>query len=148
MRPRTQKQPQVKKELCRVLDDVDVDVDVKNKEICMENVAGEQELALQLLLESKNLLSSISHTKLLNFPKIQTHVRRPRTQKQPQVKKELCRVLDDVDVDVDVKNKEICMENVAGEQELALQLLLESKNLLSSISHTKLLNFPKIQTVV
>ena len=28
MRPRTQKQPQVKKELCRVLDDVDVDVDV------------------------------------------------------------------------------------------------------------------------
>ena len=27
MRPRTQKQPQVKKELCRVLDDVDVDVD-------------------------------------------------------------------------------------------------------------------------
>ena len=45
MRPRTQKQPQVKKELCRVLDDVDVDV--KNKEICMENVAGEQELALQ-----------------------------------------------------------------------------------------------------
>ena len=25
MRPRTQKQPQVKKELCRVLDDVDVD---------------------------------------------------------------------------------------------------------------------------
>ena len=28
MRPRTQKQPQVKKELCRALDDVDVDVDV------------------------------------------------------------------------------------------------------------------------
>ena len=28
MRPRTQKQPQVKKELCRVLDNVDVDVDV------------------------------------------------------------------------------------------------------------------------
>ena len=28
MRPRTQKQPQVKNELCRVLDDVDVDVDV------------------------------------------------------------------------------------------------------------------------
>ena len=28
MRPRTQKQPQVKKELCRVLDDVDVDGDV------------------------------------------------------------------------------------------------------------------------
>ena len=27
MRPRTQKQQQVKKELCRVLDDVDVDVD-------------------------------------------------------------------------------------------------------------------------
>ena len=27
MRPRTQKQPQVKKELCRALDDVDVDVD-------------------------------------------------------------------------------------------------------------------------
>ena len=27
MRPRTQKQPQVKKELCRVLDDVDVDVE-------------------------------------------------------------------------------------------------------------------------
>ena len=27
MRPRTQKQPQVKKELCRVLDEVDVDVD-------------------------------------------------------------------------------------------------------------------------
>ena len=26
MRPRTQKQPQVKKELCRVLDDVDVDI--------------------------------------------------------------------------------------------------------------------------
>ena len=26
MRPRTQKQPQVKKELCRALDDVDVDV--------------------------------------------------------------------------------------------------------------------------
>ena len=26
MRPRTQKQPQVKKELCRVLDNVDVDV--------------------------------------------------------------------------------------------------------------------------
>ena len=26
MRPRTQKQPQVKKELCQVLDDVDVDV--------------------------------------------------------------------------------------------------------------------------
>ena len=26
MRPRTQKQPQVKKELCWVLDDVDVDV--------------------------------------------------------------------------------------------------------------------------
>ena len=25
MRPQTQKQPQVKKELCRVLDDVDVD---------------------------------------------------------------------------------------------------------------------------
>ena len=29
MRPRKQKQPQVKKELCRVLDDVDVDVDVQ-----------------------------------------------------------------------------------------------------------------------
>ena len=29
MRPRTQKQPQVKKELCRALDDVDVDVDVE-----------------------------------------------------------------------------------------------------------------------
>ena len=28
MRPRTQKQPQVKKELCRALDDVDVDVDM------------------------------------------------------------------------------------------------------------------------
>ena len=28
MRPRTQKQPQVKKEPCQVLDDVDVDVDV------------------------------------------------------------------------------------------------------------------------
>ena len=28
MRPRTQKQPQVKKELCRVLDDVDVDVEM------------------------------------------------------------------------------------------------------------------------
>ena len=28
MRPRAQKQPQVKKEPCRVLDDVDVDVDV------------------------------------------------------------------------------------------------------------------------
>ena len=28
MRLRTQKQPQVKKELCRALDDVDVDVDV------------------------------------------------------------------------------------------------------------------------
>ena len=28
MRPRTQKQPQVKKELCRALDDVDVDVKV------------------------------------------------------------------------------------------------------------------------
>ena len=28
MRPRTQKQPQVKKELCRALDDVDVDVNV------------------------------------------------------------------------------------------------------------------------
>ena len=28
MRPRTQKQPQVKKELSRALDDVDVDVDV------------------------------------------------------------------------------------------------------------------------
>ena len=27
MRPRTQNQPQVKKELCRALDDVDVDVD-------------------------------------------------------------------------------------------------------------------------
>ena len=27
MRPRTQKQPQVKKELCRALDDVDVDVE-------------------------------------------------------------------------------------------------------------------------
>ena len=26
MRPRTQKQPQAKKELCRALDDVDVDV--------------------------------------------------------------------------------------------------------------------------
>ena len=31
MRPRTQKQPQVKKELCRALDDVDVDVDVEVK---------------------------------------------------------------------------------------------------------------------
>ena len=30
----------------------------------------------------------------------------PRTQKQPQVKKELCRVLDDVDVDVDIKEIE------------------------------------------
>ena len=29
MRPRTQKQPQVRKEPCRVLDDVDVDVDVR-----------------------------------------------------------------------------------------------------------------------
>ena len=29
MRPRTQKQPLVKKELCRALDDVDVDVDVE-----------------------------------------------------------------------------------------------------------------------
>ena len=28
MRPRTQKQPQVKKELCRALDDVDVDVEL------------------------------------------------------------------------------------------------------------------------
>ena len=31
MRPRTQKQPQVKNELCRALDDVDVDVDILNK---------------------------------------------------------------------------------------------------------------------
>ena len=31
MRPRTQKQPQVKKELCRVLDDVHVDVDVEGR---------------------------------------------------------------------------------------------------------------------
>ena len=31
MSPRRQKQPQVKKELCRVLDDVDVDVDVDEK---------------------------------------------------------------------------------------------------------------------
>ena len=30
MRPRTQKQPQVKKEPCRVLDDVDVDVETAN----------------------------------------------------------------------------------------------------------------------
>ena len=29
MRPHTQKQPQVKKEPCGVLDDVDVDVDVE-----------------------------------------------------------------------------------------------------------------------
>ena len=34
MRPRTQKQPQVKKELCRALDDVDVDVDELNLIIC------------------------------------------------------------------------------------------------------------------
>ena len=33
MRPRTQKQPQVKKELCRALDDVDVDVDVSLKKL-------------------------------------------------------------------------------------------------------------------
>ena len=31
MRPRTQKQPQVKKEPCRVLDDVDVDVELSHQ---------------------------------------------------------------------------------------------------------------------
>ena len=36
MRPRTQKQPQVKKELCRALDDVDVDVDVDLKELLFQ----------------------------------------------------------------------------------------------------------------
>ena len=44
MRPRTQKQPQVKKELCRALDDVDVDVDVEmifktQAILCLENDA-------------------------------------------------------------------------------------------------------------
>ena len=31
MRPRTQKQPQVKKELCRALDDVDVDTVLRSE---------------------------------------------------------------------------------------------------------------------
>ena len=46
MWPRTQKQPQVKKELCRVLDDVDVDVDV----------------------ETGNLINFVSVFEVLSFP--------------------------------------------------------------------------------
>ena len=46
MRPRTQKQPQVKKEPCRVLDDVDVDVDV----------------------ETGNLINFVSVFEVLSFP--------------------------------------------------------------------------------
>ena len=36
MRPHSHKQPQVKKELCRALDDVDVDVDVDVDEFMMK----------------------------------------------------------------------------------------------------------------
>ena len=47
MRPRTQKQPQVKKELCRVLDDVDVDVDVDEQKNAEPNLK-QKLLALRL----------------------------------------------------------------------------------------------------
>ena len=42
MRPRTQKQPQVKKELCRVLDDVDV---------VFNNPGSMKEIMNQIILE-------------------------------------------------------------------------------------------------
>ena len=59
MRPRTQKQPRVKKELCRVLDDVDVDVlSIKQKTL---------KSAEQSITSIANNVTKILWAKLLGY---------------------------------------------------------------------------------
>ena len=52
MRPRTQKQPQVKKEPCRVLDDVNVDVELSHQ---MMNTNWKQAEQLTLCKRSREV---------------------------------------------------------------------------------------------
>ena len=60
MRPRMQKQPQVKKEPCRVLDDVDVDVELSHQ---MMNTNWKQAEQLTLCKRSREVQPETTRSK-------------------------------------------------------------------------------------